>query len=117
VLARGLDFVGVRSVVSFDFPATAADYVHRVGRVGRGGGPGSRGCVAVTLFGERDAARLRPVAGAMRAGGCEVPEWMLGLAGPGKRERSEAKRMSAGGGGGGGGGRGGGAWKRARSKK
>ena len=68
----------------------------------------------MTLFGEGDAARLRPVAGAMRAGGCEVPEWILGLASPGRREREEAKRVSAGGGGGGGRG-GGGAWKRSRS--
>lgn len=115
VLARGLDFVGVRSVVSFDFPATASDYVHRVGRVGRAG---AEGCVALTLFGEADAARgaLRPVAGAMRAGGCEVPEWMLGLAPLGRRERWEAKRRSEGGGGGGGRGGGGGAGGARRKK-
>ena len=114
VLARGLDFVGARSVVSFDFPATASDYVHRVGRVGRGPSDKAKGCVALTFFGEGDAALLRPVAGAMRAAGCEVPEWMLGLARPGRGERSEAKRRSAGGGGGRGGGGGG---ARKRSKK
>ncbi|KIY97098.1 DEAD-box ATP-dependent RNA helicase 57, partial [Monoraphidium neglectum] len=37
LIGRGMDFVGVNTVVNYDFPKTAADYIHRVGRTGRAG--------------------------------------------------------------------------------
>ncbi len=33
----------------------------------------------MTFFTEEDAPQLRAIANVMRASGCEVPEWMLGL--------------------------------------
>lgn len=40
VAARGLDIPNVSHVVNFDQPATYEDYVHRIGRTGRGGASG-----------------------------------------------------------------------------
>ncbi len=36
VAARGLDIADVSHVINYDVPATYDDYVHRIGRTGRG---------------------------------------------------------------------------------
>jgi len=36
VAARGLDINNVSHVINYDIPATYDDYVHRIGRTGRG---------------------------------------------------------------------------------
>ncbi len=40
IAARGIDVSGIELVVNHDLPATAGDYVHRIGRTGRAGLPG-----------------------------------------------------------------------------
>ncbi|MBX4205029.1 MAG: DEAD/DEAH box helicase, partial [Candidatus Doudnabacteria bacterium] len=37
IAARGIDVTGIQLVLNFDLPATAEDYVHRIGRTGRAG--------------------------------------------------------------------------------
>jgi ATP-dependent RNA helicase DDX52/ROK1 len=64
----GMDFVGVNTVINYDFPATTADYIHRVGRTGRAGHSG----LAVTFFSEHDAPRLRSVAHLVTQAGSKV---------------------------------------------
>jgi superfamily II DNA/RNA helicase len=54
VAARGLDIRGLSHVVNFDLPNSPEDYVHRIGRTGRGGDTG----VAVSLVGFQDWPKL-----------------------------------------------------------
>ena len=54
VAARGLDIKGISHVVNFDLPMQAEDYVHRIGRTGRGGSTGT----AVSLVGAQDWSLL-----------------------------------------------------------
>ena len=50
VAARGLDIPDVEYVINFTFPLTIEDYIHRIGRTGRGGATG----IAHTLFTDAD---------------------------------------------------------------
>ncbi|XP_020245786.1 DEAD-box ATP-dependent RNA helicase 57 [Asparagus officinalis] len=75
VIARGMDFKGVNCVINYDFPESAAAYIHRIGRSGRAGRSGE----AITLYTEEDKPFLRNVANIMAASGCDVPSWILAL--------------------------------------
>jgi len=50
VAARGLDVKGITHVINFDLPMAAEDYIHRIGRTGRGGSSGT----ALSLVGPND---------------------------------------------------------------
>ncbi|KAK8861202.1 ATP-dependent RNA helicase ROK1 [Kwoniella newhampshirensis] len=100
VLARGMDFRGVKVVVNYDFPQTVQSYIHRIGRTGRAGRPGK----AITFINLEDGPYLRTVANVMRSSGCAVPEYMLDMKKPTKNEkrqlaRAPVKRKAVGGGG------------------
>jgi len=41
VAARGIDIVQLPAVVNYDLPRSAVDYLHRIGRTGRAGEPGT----------------------------------------------------------------------------
>ncbi|CAD7963938.1 unnamed protein product [Amoebophrya sp. A25] len=51
VAARGLDVKNVKCVINYDLPMNIEDYVHRIGRTGRGGAMNGQ---AHTFFCERD---------------------------------------------------------------
>lgn len=46
VISKGLDFPAINHVINFDMPAEIENYVHRIGRTGRGGKTG----IATTLI-------------------------------------------------------------------
>lgn len=54
VAARGLDIKGISHVINYDMPKVAEDYIHRIGRTGRGGATGT----AVSLVAREDWPRL-----------------------------------------------------------
>ncbi|PWY96999.1 putative ROK1-ATP-dependent RNA helicase [Testicularia cyperi] len=87
LMARGIDFKGVQLVINYDFPQTVQSYIHRIGRTGRAGRLGR----AITYFTKDDAAHLKTVVNVMRQSGCDVPEWMVKLKNPTKRDRKSLK--------------------------
>ena len=54
LLARGMDFKGIKLVVNYDFPQSMVSYVHRIGRTGRAGKSGE----AVTFYTEDDVVSV-----------------------------------------------------------
>ena len=54
VASRGLDVKDVMYVVNYDFPKQIEDYIHRIGRTGRGGASG----VAYSMFNRGDNSRM-----------------------------------------------------------
>ncbi|WP_051937864.1 DEAD/DEAH box helicase [Ferriphaselus sp. R-1] len=57
VAARGIDVAGISHVINFDLPKFAEDYVHRIGRTGRGGASG----IAVSFASNRDTMLLKRI--------------------------------------------------------
>ena len=91
VAARGLDIKGVSHVINFDTPWHPDDYIHRIGRTGRGGASGQ----AITLVSDEDA---EAIANVEKLTGLTIPEITLGGTGdeaaPAPRERSERNERS-----------------------
>ncbi|KAI0028277.1 P-loop containing nucleoside triphosphate hydrolase protein [Vararia minispora EC-137] len=89
VMARGMDFKGVREVINYDFPRSVQSYVHRIGRTGRAGREGK----AVTYFTNEDGPFLKAIANVILQSGSTVPEWMLKLPKPSKMKRKQMGKV------------------------
>ena len=72
LMARGIDFKTVNSVLNFDFPTSLVSYIHRVGRTGRAGREGT----ATTYFTDADLPYVKTIANLMSKSGHEVPDWL-----------------------------------------
>lgn len=99
VLARGVDFAGVNGIVNYDFPPSAATYVHRAGRTGRAGREGG---TAVTFYTKEDIPHAKTVANVIAASDRQagktgdaagVQKWLLdALPDVSKEEKKRLKR-------------------------
>jgi ATP-dependent RNA helicase DBP3 len=70
VAARGLDIPNVEFVINYSFPLTIEDYIHRIGRTGRGGKTG----IAHTFFTVNDKSHSGELVNVLKEAGAEVPE-------------------------------------------
>ena len=70
VAARGLDIPNVEHVVNYTFPLTIEDYVHRIGRTGRGGKTGK----SLTFFTDMDKAHAGELIRVLKDADQKVPE-------------------------------------------
>jgi ATP-dependent RNA helicase DDX3X len=70
VVGRGLDIDNISLVINFDMPNQIDDYVHRIGRTGRGGRTG----VAVSLI-NRGCRCLGELRDLLAEANQEIPDW------------------------------------------
>lgn len=93
LLARGLDFKAVATVINFDMPTVATTYIHRIGRTGRVGGVTGE---AWTLFTDADIEHITPISNVMMRSGQQdnIPPWVL-LQASKKKDRVKATRANA----------------------
>ena len=84
VAARGLDIKDVPAVFNYDVPFHAEDYVHRIGRTGRGGASGQ----AFTLVADSDGKSIKEIAKLI---GKDVQPQPLSLARPARRDEGSAR--------------------------
>ncbi|KDR85266.1 hypothetical protein GALMADRAFT_53727 [Galerina marginata CBS 339.88] len=89
VMARGMDFKGVREVINYDFPTSVQSYIHRIGRTGRAGREGK----AVTFFTDEDAPYLKMIANVILQSGFTVPDWIVKLPKPSKLKRRQMGKV------------------------
>lgn len=76
VASRGIDVKDVKLVINYDFPTNVEDYVHRIGRTGRGGAKGS----AITFFTMDNAKQAKDLVNILREANQEVDPKLTDLA-------------------------------------
>ena len=70
VAARGLDIPQVEYVLNYSFPLTVEDYVHRIGRTGRGGRTG----ISHTFFTDDDKGLAGALVNVLKEANQDVPQ-------------------------------------------
>ncbi|XP_049850446.1 uncharacterized protein LOC126322610 [Schistocerca gregaria] len=88
LLARGLDFRTVSTVINYDMPTSTTMYIHRIGRTGRVGGLSG---TSWTLFTDADIPYIKPIVNVMAQSGqlSNIPAWLLRLNNPSKRVKAQ----------------------------
>ena len=106
IAARGLDVPDIRCVINFDLPAQVEDYVHRVGRTGRGDATGH--AVSFVTDSDFSSPEFPKLVDLIERCGQTVPEEIKSRVRGGGRRTGPVRAYGGGGGRGGGGGGGGG---------
>lgn len=86
VSARGVDYPGVTRVIQVGCPSSAEQYIHRVGRTGRGGKSGGRGDLVLLPFEHGFANHLLPKIPIKRVDSKETAESLSRLFSPDQLE-------------------------------
>ena len=76
VASRGLDIKDLSAVVNFDFPKTAEEYVHRIGRTGRAGSLG----ISHSFFTASDARLAKSLATMLKENNKPCPKELVSYA-------------------------------------
>ena len=73
VASKGLDFPKIEHVINYDMPEDIEDYIHRIGRTGRGDNKGR----ATALINEKcDTAVLLDLRAILREAGQHIPKFL-----------------------------------------
>ncbi|KAL6067853.1 putative ATP-dependent RNA helicase ddx56 [Balamuthia mandrillaris] len=75
-VSRGIDFQNVKVVVNFDFPTSVKNYIHRVGRTGRGKQSGT----AISFVTPQDGKMLQKVKANLEEKGSEITPYTFKMA-------------------------------------
>ena len=95
VAARGLDIPDVEVVINYTFPLTIEDYIHRIGRTGRGGKTG----ISHTLFTSFDKAHAGALQNVLREASQAVPDALMRFGSAVKKKEHKMYGAHAGSGG------------------
>ncbi|KAH0615038.1 uncharacterized protein H6S33_000674 [Morchella sextelata] len=76
VASRGIDVRNITHVINFDYPNNSEDYVHRIGRTGRGGAKGT----AITFFTTNDAKQAKDLLTVLREAKQQIPPELADMA-------------------------------------
>ncbi|KAI1723807.1 DEAD/DEAH box helicase domain-containing protein [Ditylenchus destructor] len=90
VFARGLDVSDIKYVINYDYPNDAEDYVHRIGRTGRGNNTGT----SYTFFSHDDYDKAADLIKVLQQTNQDVPDALMQMV-PQKRSVAQSQKRYA----------------------
>jgi ATP-dependent RNA helicase DDX41 len=91
VASKGLDFFDIKHVINFDMPKDIENYVHRIGRTGRGP---SKGLATTFINKECSESILRDLKGILKEASQRIPPILYALDDPTEIVASEAAALT-----------------------